>query len=607
MDERLIKDHEEDVIDRYDENTSGIVSDITPMSKRRFLPFIPEMYWYLYHKPVNLVLILLAIVPGVFSITQNIFWANVVDNINKPNAIEVVKKQCLYMLLYSVLNSFLVFFNRIIWFRLGYSVSSTIKSELYASLIGQEIEFYDKHTIGEFMTLMNEDAENVADTVIRSKSSQLRIIGELVTALMTLIVTSPLFALFPISLFLFIFFIKSSVRKHSKNLRTERSTALGKAMTTISECVLDVRVTHSFNRQTKSLHDIDFHLTNAMRFSAYSDLLGGTARSFGELYNKIILAAFYSLSCWLAANHKITVGLILSSSRALSQISHCISYLLETYQQEIKAIEHYECIKKYCISTIGYQTRTIPNFKGNIRFENVWFKYPTRNTWIYKGINFEIHPGKINAFVGYTGSGKSTLVQLILRYYDVDDGRILFDGVDIRELDSRWIHRVVGVVQQNPVLFNISIFDNIAYAKPETTTLEEVQNAARIAAADRFIMKIEKGYDTIVGERGYQLSGGQRQRVAIARAIIADPVVLITDEATSALSSKEEKKVQQALEEIMIDRTTIVIAHRLGTVKCAHIIHVVESGEIVQSGSHDELMIDTEGRYYNLMKLQLAE
>jgi ABC-type multidrug transport system fused ATPase/permease subunit len=247
----------------------------------------------------------------------------------------------------------------------------------------------------------------------------------------------------------------------------------------------------------------------------------------------------------------------------------------------------------------------IDDFKGSIEFRNVSFKYPTRDVYVLRNVSFEIKPNEMGALVGHSGSGKSTCVQLLERFYEAEEGLILLDGKDIRTLDPRWLHRVIGLVQQEPLLFLASVQENIKYGAADATH-EEVLAAADVANARKFVEKLDHGFDQQVGERGGALSGGQRQRIAIARAVIKDPVILITDEATSALDADSEKKVQQALDKVMENRTAVIVAHRLSTIRHADVIYVFDGGEIKEVGTHDTL-VAKQGCYYNLVKKQLTE
>jgi ABC-type multidrug transport system fused ATPase/permease subunit len=218
-------------------------------------------------------------------------------------------------------------------------------------------------------------------------------------------------------------------------------------------------------------------------------------------------------------------------------------------------------------------------------------------------VSFELTPGKSVALVGQSGSGKTTIASLLIRLYDPTRGRILFDGVELRELEPDWVRSQIGIVSQEPILISASIEENIRYGKPDATE-EEILNAAKVANAHNFISGFPQGYKTLVGERGIQLSGGQKQRVAIARAVLKDPRILILDEATSALDTESETLVQEALNRLMQGRTTLVIAHRLATIRYANTILVMEKGKVLETGTHEELTKRPDSHYMRLLQKQ---
>jgi ABC-type multidrug transport system fused ATPase/permease subunit len=237
----------------------------------------------------------------------------------------------------------------------------------------------------------------------------------------------------------------------------------------------------------------------------------------------------------------------------------------------------------------------------------VGFTYPTRTeVEVLKQVTFRVEPGEKVALAGHSGAGKSTIIQLLLRFYEVGQGRILVDGRDVIEWDLKALRSKIGIVPQEVLLFGGSIRENIAYAKPDATD-DEIILAAQKANAWQFISKFPEGLDTLVGERGVKLSGGQRQRVAIARAILKDPAILILDEATSSLDAESESLVQQALDELMKGRTTLIIAHRLATIRKVDRIYALSEGRIIEQGSHKELVQNEAGFYANLVRLQFSD
>lgn len=245
--------------------------------------------------------------------------------------------------------------------------------------------------------------------------------------------------------------------------------------------------------------------------------------------------------------------------------------------------------------------KALPKVKGDVRFNDVSFAY-NENEEVLSHVSFEVKPGEMIAFVGPSGAGKSTVASLLPRFYDATNGSITIDGQDIRKVTLDSLREQVGIVPQETVLFNGSVYDNILYGRLDATR-EEVEAAAKAANAHDFIMQLPNGYETMLGDRGMNISGGQRQRISIARAILKNPQILILDEATSALDTESERVVQEALDRLMVGRTSFVIAHRLSTIKNADKIMVLEKGQLIEQGNHDELMA-MDGLYAHLYKIQ---
>jgi len=259
--------------------------------------------------------------------------------------------------------------------------------------------------------------------------------------------------------------------------------------------------------------------------------------------------------------------------------------------------------RKPLIPTQGGEIRS--DFQGHIELRNVSFSYPSRpDTQVIHNINLEVQPGQVVALVGPSGGGKSTLVSLLERFYDPNSGEITLDGKNIKTLDPTWIHSHIGLVSQEPVLFACSIKENITFGV-KSASMEQIIEAATRANAHQFIADFPEGYEALVGERGVRLSGGQKQRISIARALLLNPQILLLDEATSALDAESEYLVQQAIDRLMENRTTLVIAHRLSTVRNANQVVVISGGKIVEMGTHDQLLGNTDGIYRKLVKRQL--
>jgi ATP-binding cassette subfamily B protein len=249
--------------------------------------------------------------------------------------------------------------------------------------------------------------------------------------------------------------------------------------------------------------------------------------------------------------------------------------------------------------------KELPRIEGHIKFENVSFRYETMEPgeYVLKNINLEAEPGQLIGLVGHSGSGKSTLVNVLQRFYDITDGSITIDGLDVRDVKLKSLRQQIGLVLQESFLFSGTIAENIAYGRPDATR-EEIIEAAKAANAHRFVVRFTDGYDTEVGERGVRLSGGEKQRISIARAILNNPRLMILDEATSAVDTETEQLIQEALDRVMKDRTVFAIAHRLSTLRNATQLIVLDKGEIAEVGTHDELMAKEEGIYRKLVKIQ---
>ncbi|EAX99498.1 ABC transporter family protein [Trichomonas vaginalis G3] len=478
-----------------------------------------------------------------------------------------------------------------------------------------DITFFDTNSIGSILTLLSQDAMLVQNAFGPEKGLQLSYIGQFLSGIIFAFVYSwrlafMAMALIPIFLLLLFVFMPIILK-----ISYTSYLYVSKSITIAEEALLSIRTVIGFNQEendTKRFLDTHHMATKNERKLNY--LLYG----YGTLINLILYAM--NLGILYYGSHLVQKSLKSDGTYGfgvgdfLSCWSFCwlgcMGYLQfqGSFQSEQKAIASGSRIIKQTKAqpSIPFEGGDEPEFlKGEIEFRNVTFRYPTRSVNALCNVSFKINSGEIAALVGHSGSGKSTCVQLIERYYDVNDGMILIDGKNIKEYNPRWLHRKIGLVGQEPTLFSSTIRQNIIYGV-EKATNSQIENAADIANAKKFIEKLENKYETIVGDKGGKLSGGQRQRIAIARAIIKNPRILICDEATSALDAESEKKVQAALDQALIGKTGVIVAHRLSTIKNASIIYVFDAGSIVEKGTHQEL-IEKQWFYYKLVMRQLAK
>ncbi|OHT01699.1 ABC transporter family protein [Tritrichomonas foetus] len=494
------------------------------------------------------------------------------------------------------------------WIRVGTTISSKLKNDLFTKMMKSEVTFFDTNPVGSLLTILSEDAQDVENAFGQSKGLQIQNIGQFLMAIIMAFTKDWRLALISLCtipvMFIVTAFLIPGIIKYSQ----VKFAHVAKSMTMAEETLASIRTVKGCNRE-----DLDRkNFMKETKASAKAEhriavfLVGLIVSVQLVIWGVTIGILYYGAT--IVVDGKMDAGDLFSVYGFTMFGCMGIVMLLSSIQGEQKAITSGARILKLTAheSSIPFDGgEEIENFKGHIEFQNVSFKYPTRDVYVLRNVSFEIKPGEMGALVGHSGSGKSTSVQLLERYYDVEEGLILLDGKDIRTLNPRWLHHMIGLVQQEPSLFQMSIKDNIKYGAPDATD-EEVYSAAEIASARKFIEKLDHKFDQDVGDRGLALSGGQRQRIAIARAVIKNPVILITDEATSALDSQSEKKVQYALDKVMQGRTAVVVAHRLSTIRNAKVIYVFDSGEIKEVGNHESL-VKLGGYYYNLVKRQMTQ
>ncbi|MDP2040585.1 MAG: ABC transporter transmembrane domain-containing protein [Algoriphagus sp.] len=483
-----------------------------------------------------------------------------------------------------------------------------IRHQLYDRLVRLPMTFFDKRRTGELISRITADVSQLQDTFSTTLAELFRQVITLVAGIGFLFFNTPkltvfMLGTFPVLIVIAMFFGRF-IRKLSKKTQDELAAAnviVEETLQSISTVKSFVGEAYESARYGKGLNAVvGVALTTAKYRGAFISFI------IFALFGGIVAVMWYGAS--LVAAGQMSVGELVSFVLYTTFIGGSIAGLGDIYSQLQKAIGSSERVLEIMDETPEAEYgATSEKFEGKIEFVGVGFRYPTRpEVEVLKNVSFQVQPGEKVALAGHSGAGKSTIIQLLLRFYESDKGSVLIDGRDVKEWDLKALRSKIGIVPQEVLLFGGSIRENIAYAKPDATE-DEIIQAAKKANAWQFITQFPEGLETLVGERGVKLSGGQRQRVAIARAILKDPAILILDEATSSLDAESESLVQQALDELMKGRTTLIIAHRLATIRKVDRIYALSEGKIVEQGSHKELLADEGGFYANLVRLQFAD
>jgi subfamily B ATP-binding cassette protein MsbA len=492
----------------------------------------------------------------------------------------------------------------------GERIVADVRTQVYNHLTGLTVAFFANRRVGELTSRMASDVSVVQTVTTGSITELLRLSIMLIGGVTIIFITNPRLSLLMLAIVPVVIVSAHLYGRYVRRLSTKVQDRLAEANSVLEETLSAIRIVQSFVREEYERARYRERIQDSLKLAVKRAIASGGFIAFIILvvYSGIAIVLWFGSRMVVAG--QMTAGDLIAFVLYTFFVGGAVGGMTELYGQFNQAIgatrRVFELLDTKPEIKDPDDAESLEKVRGHVQLIDVHFTYPDERALpVLKGVTVEAKPGEIIALVGPSGAGKSTLVALIPRFYDVSSGAITVDGHDIRSVRLADLRRAIGMVPQETTLFGGPVRENIAYGKLGATD-EEIEAVARAAHAHEFIVEFPDGYDTIVGERGVKLSGGQRQRIAIARALLKNPAILILDEATSSLDSESERLVQDALETLMQGRTTFVIAHRLSTVRRADRIIVLESGRLVEAGTHEELMTSG-GLYKRLYEIQFRE
>ncbi len=510
------------------------------------------------------------------------------------------------------ISSVLSLFQGIISARLSQNTVYSLRNDLFKKISRLPIKYTDTHRHGDIMSRMTNDVENVSNAISQSISALISSALTLMGAFIMMIYYSPIMALIACVTVPITIFVSSSLAKFMRKYFVRQQKILGKINGEVEEMVTSYKTVVAYGKEKSAIDSFSQTSAELKKCSIKAKVWGsimGPCMNFLGNFQYVLIAAFGGFFALYPQPFMktITIGNIQSMLQYSKKLTRPVNEIANQYALILTALAGAERIFDIMDSADeideGCGEICISDINGNIEFKSIDFSY-VEGERVLKGLDLSVKAGQKIAIVGATGSGKTTIVNLLTRFYELDGGEITIDGINITEMPKRTLRHSIAIVLQDTVLFADTIRNNIKYSRPDATD-EEMKRAAALAKADTFIERLPNGYDTMLSERGSNLSAGQRQLLSIARAVLADPKILILDEATSSVDTRTEMHIQQAMVALMKNRTSLIIAHRLSTIRDADVIVVIKDGRVFESGSHEELL-KKKGEYHKLYSNQFA-